>query len=569
MTDIVLTTLNAKYAHAAFGLRYLLANLPAALRDRAEIVEFDVAQRPVDVLETLLARSPRVVGVGVYIWNVEQATKLVADLKRVRPDVVVVLGGPEVSYETEEQEIVRLADHVVTGEADLAFADLCEAILAGRAPGEKVIASGLPQFEVKPTLTRERPTRGLPTAASSSLGNVDLLSPPLASSREVSPAAPRPVALPYDLYTDEDVRQRVVYVEASRGCPFKCEFCLSSLDVPVRNAPLDEFLAAMGRLLDRGLRQFKFVDRTFNLNLTTSRSILEFFLARYVPGLFLHFEMIPDRLPDALREPIAAFPPGALQFEVGIQTFDDAVCDRISRRQDAAKVEANLRWLRAETGVHVHADLIVGLPGEDLTTFGRGFDRLVALGPQEIQVGMLKRLRGTPIVRHDDLFGMVYSPHPPYEVLATAAVPFEAMQRMRRFSRYWDLVANSGNFARTTPLLWAGDVGRGGSPFDAFLRLSDWLFARVGRNHAIALGTLAELLFEHLTRGLGRDPEAVATAIWRDYRQGGRRDGPDFLRPYLPADELRQPARRSLPAAGTALPARQARHLDSAAADPR
>ena len=182
---------------------------------------------------------------------------------------------------------------------------------------------------------------------------------------------------------------------------------------------------------------------------------------------------------------------------------------------------------------------------------------------------MLKRLRGTPIGRHDAAFGMVYSPHPPYEVLATSAVPFEDVQRMRRFSRYWDLVANSGNFARATPLLWAGDGSVTGSPFGAFLRLSDWLFARVGRNHAIALGTLAELLFEHLTRDLGRDAGAAASAIWRDYRQGGRRDGPDFLRPHLSADELRQPARRSLPKPGASLPSRQARHLGSAAADPR
>src|SRR5687767_654947 len=119
MPDILLTTLNARYAHAAFGLRYLLANLTPALRDRAEILEFDIAQRPVDVLEAILARSPRIVGIGVYIWNIEQATQLVADLKRVRPEVTVIVGGPEVSYETDEQEIVRHADYVVTGEADL------------------------------------------------------------------------------------------------------------------------------------------------------------------------------------------------------------------------------------------------------------------------------------------------------------------------------------------------------------------------------------------------------------------------------------------------------------------
>lgn len=542
MPDIVLTTLNAKYAHAAFGLRYLLANL-GPLRGRAEILEFDVAQRPVDVLEATLARAPRVVGVGVYIWNVEQATKLVADLKRVRPDVTVVVGGPEVSHELDDQEIVRLADFVVTGEADLAFADLCGAILAGRAPSRKVIHPPLPQFEVK---AHAPPSVGL-------LPRADAL----------SDSPPGTIALPYDLYADEDLRQRVVYVEASRGCPFRCEFCLSSLDVPVRNVPLDAFLASMQRLLDRGLRRFKFVDRTFNLNLHLSRAILDFFRARYEPGLFLHFEMIPDRLPEALREPIKAFPPGALQFEVGVQSFDEDVCARISRRQDAAKVEENLRWLRADTGVHVHADLIVGLPGEDLATFGRGFDRLVGLGPQEVQVGMLKRLRGTPIARHDAEWGMVYSPHPPYEVLATRVLPFGDVQRMRRFARYWDLVANSGNFARTTPMLWGAEAdSAAGSPFAAVLRLADWLFARAGRQHAIALPALAELLFEHLARELGRDERRVASALWHDVRQGGRRDGPEFLRPYVSADDLAQ-ARRTV--VKSALPVRQARHLDSAA----
>ena len=169
----------------------------------------------------------------------------------------------------------------------------------------------------------------------------------------------------------------MIYVEASRGCPFKCEFCLSSLDVPVRNVPIDDFLAAMQKLLDRGVQNFKFVDRTFNLNLNISKSILQFFLERLRPGLFLHFEMIPDRLPEALRTIIQRFPAGVLQFEVGVQTFNDEVSARISRRQDNAKLADNLRFLREETGVHVHADLIVGLPGEDVASFGVGFDRLV------------------------------------------------------------------------------------------------------------------------------------------------------------------------------------------------
>jgi radical SAM superfamily enzyme YgiQ (UPF0313 family) len=303
----------------------------------------------------------------------------------------------------------------------------------------------------------------------------------------------------------------VIYVEASRGCPYECEFCLSSLDVPVRNAPLQPFLAAMQRLLDRGVRQFKFVDRTFNLNLKISSAILRFFLERYQPGLFVHFEMIPDRLPQALRELIEEFPSGALQFEVGIQTFNEEVAKLISRRQDDAKAEENLRWLREKTGVHVHADLIVGLPGEDIASFAAGFDRLVALGPQEIQVGLLKRLRGTPIVRHDREWAMVYSPHPPYEILQTKLIDFFTMQRLRRFARYWDLIANSGNFVETTPLLWSD-----GSPFQSFLRFSDWLYERTRQTHSIALARLRELVARYLTEEVGQSGEEVHAMIQRD-----------------------------------------------------
>jgi radical SAM superfamily enzyme YgiQ (UPF0313 family) len=508
VSDIVLTTLNAKYAHASFGLRYLLANL-GPLRERACILEFDINQRPVDALEIILAQSPRIVGIGVYIWNAIQSRQLVADLKQVRPDIIVILGGPEVSHETDDQEICRIADYVITGEADLTFAQLCEKLLAGARPLNRVIPAELPQMEQ--------------------------------------------LAFPYDLYDAQDVAHRVIYVEASRGCPFRCEFCLSSLDVPVRNVPLEPFLGQMQKLLDRGVRQFKFVDRTFNLNLNVGRAILGFFLERYEPGLFLHFEMIPDRLPEGLRELIRKFPPGALQFEVGIQTFNEEVSARISRRQDNSRLADNLRFLREQTGVHVHADLIVGLPGETLESFGQGFNRLVGLGPQEIQVGILKRLRGTPIVRHDEPWAMVYSPHPPYEILQNSTIDFATIQRMRRFSRYWDLIANSGNFVETTPMIWSEER----SPFESFIDLSEWVFSRVGRQHGIALPRLAELLFEYLTtqRSLGKT--YVAEALGRDYQRGNRADVPDFLRPYLPPP-TREARAQSL---ARNVPRRQARHL--------
>jgi len=507
VADIVLTTLNAKYIHAAFGLRYLMANL-GPLQSRAALAEFDINQRPLDIAGALLALNPKIIGLGVYIWNVTPATEVVAALRRVRPDLKIILGGPEVSYETESQPIVALADHVITGEADLKFSEVCGQLLDGAGPLPKVIAAEPPDF-----------------------------------SR---------LALPYHLYTAEDLAHRIVYVEASRGCPFTCEFCLSSLDIPVRAVPLPVLLAELQQLLDRGLQQFKFVDRTFNLNIAVSRAILEFFLDRWRPGLFFHFEMIPDRLPAALREVIAKFPPGSLQFEVGVQTFNPAVGQLISRRQDYDKLADNFRFLRKETGVHLHADLIVGLPGETLDSFAAGFDRLIALGPQEIQVGILKRLRGTPISRHDDAWQMVYHAHPPYEILCSRLLDFATVQRLRRFAKYWELVGNSGNFPHSTPLLWSP----GTSPFHGFLRWSDWLYARLGRTDSIALVRLLELLFEYLTGELALPPQQAAETLWRDYQRGGRTDKPGFMKDYLPPAEPR-PLRLERPG----LPKRQARHL--------
>jgi hypothetical protein len=242
-----------------------------------------------------------------------------------------------------------------------------------------------------------------------------------------------------------------------------------------------------------------------------------------------------------------------LQFEVGIQTFNPVVAAAIRRRQNYERLEENLSFLRRETGVHVHADLIVGLPGESVESLAAGFDRLVEIGPQEIQVGILKRLRGTPIVRHDAESGMVYSPHAPYEILRNRLIDFATMQRLRRFARFWDLTANSGNFILTTPLLWKRDS----SAFRAFLRWSDWLGSRTSRRtHGIALVRLAELLFEYLTVEAEIDRGEAAQAIWEDYRRGGRSDKPAFLRPFI------DDSGSSMPVPAKPLnPKRQARHL--------
>jgi len=267
--------------------------------------------------------------------------------------------------------------------------------------------------------------------------------------------------------------------------------------------------------------------------------------------------MIPDRLPEALREIIARFPRGSIQFEVGIQTFNPEVSERIKRRQNYLKLKENFEYLRRQTGAHIHADLIVGLPGETIESFGAGFNQLVALGPQEIQVGILKRLRGTPIIRHDSEWAMLYNPVPPYEILRNKSVSFDEMQRMKRFARHWDLMANSGNFLHSLPLLWRP----GNAPFDAFMRWSQWLYEKMGRNYGIALGTLVELFFTYLVVEQGISEPEAANTIYKDYQALGRSDKPPLLRPYLTQEEF--PKGSSKARASNALPKRQARHVAS------
>ena len=482
MTDIVLATVNARWTHAALGLRYLMANL-GELQSRACIEEFALAT-PLDVMvDRLLSHQPRVLGLSVYIWNVARSIELIRRLREAAPQLKIVLGGPEVSHETDSQLIVALADHVITGPGDISFAVLVHQLLNGPRPLNKVIAG------VQPELSD--------------------------------------IALPYALYDDTDIRQRHLYVEASRGCPFKCEFCLSALDKTAWPFPLPAVLHELAQLYERGARRFRFVDRTFNLKAATGRAILEFFLERIerapTDPVFAHFELVPDHLPDALKEVIVRFPAGALQFEIGIQSWNPQVQSRISRRQDNDLAQTNIRWLRTHSQAHLHVDLIAGLPGEDLASFGEGFDRLVSLNPHEIQVGVLKRLRGAPIARHTVQHGMRYADEAPYEVIETAVMSAQDLSRVRRFARYWDLYGNSGRFSRTLPQLL------GALPFARFMAFSDWLKARDAGTHRLSLETQMELLHAWLITVDGQPVESVSSLLEQDYAASGAHGRAGFM----------------------------------------
>ena len=486
---ILLATINAKWIHPSLALRLLKANL-GALKDRCEIMEFALRQPLREKTEPILAARPRILGLSVSIWNLTATLELLKELRGrwdaegegSCPRPFVVLGGPEVSHLPDDAEIFRHADCRVLGEGETAFRELCEAVLDEGFSGT-----------ITPVASRE--------------------------FRRVDVSA---VQSGYGLYADEDLRGKLTYVEASRGCPYSCEFCLSARDVKVREFPLEPFLEEMRGLIFRGARTFKFLDRSFNLNAARGKRIMEFFLEHLEgagapasagsPPFVVHFEMVPFRFPPELVETIARFPPGSLRLEIGIQTLNPEVSALIGRPADPARELETLRLLRQKTGAIIHADLIAGLPGEDAASFGKSFDLLwEALSlppgnapepcppgshpPVEVQLGILKLLPGAPIARHSAAFGMRYNPLPPYEVIETSALPAGELDRIKNFARFWELIVNRGL------------ADPGSSPvFDRFMSLADSLLARFGRNWGIAKADLAEALRGEGHAGVSKEP---------------------------------------------------------------
>lgn len=493
-----------------------MANL-GEYQTRAQILEFTIAKEPREIVEQLLKYNPKIVGLGVYIWNCQESLELVSILRKVSPETLVVLGGPEVTYETETQKIHQLAHFTIRGEADFLFREFCHNYFAhGILPDHKVISGALPDI--------------------------------------------KQIKSPYSLYSDEDIKNRVIYVEVSRGCPYKCEYCLSSLDKSVRNFDVVAFLADIQTLIERGTRQFKFIDRTFNLSPTVCTQILQFFLDRIELGLFLHFEMVPDRLPQEIRDLIKKFPAGSLQFEIGIQTWNVEVARLVSRRNDLEKVRENFKFLAEETGVHTHADLIVGLPGEDLQSFAVGFDTLAALKPDEIQVGILKRLKGAPIARHDLAWEMTYQDHPPFQILRNKTMDYNCLQTMNRFAKYWDLYANSGNFKNFVQQLRELSRSREDKSFFwEFYRFSEFLSKRFEQSFGISLLRLTEAAHIYLLEVMGLSADEARRILLQDYTIDGKRDVPKFLR-----DNSGESLESTIDGRAS-LPKRQQRHLDKTA----
>ncbi len=480
MSKILLTTFNGRYTHASVGLRYIKANL-RGFESQTLIKEFVINENTSDIAEKILLHNPKIVGIGVYIWNALDVEKLIEVIKKVSPDTIIVLGGPEVSYQPFRMD-TKYADYIIQGEGEISFYELCKKLLGGDKPEKRV-----------------HPPKELDLSQ---------------------------IKLPYYLYDDNDVAHRYIYVEASRGCPFSCEFCLSSIDKKVREFDIDELLNEFEILWQRGVRNYKFIDRTFNLNIKSATKILDYFLAKDEHYL-AHFEVIPDNFPEKLKEKIKLFPPASLQLEIGIQTLKKDIAKNIKRNLNIPKIKENLAFLENETNAHIHLDLIIGLPGESVESFGENLDYLCSLSKSEIQVGILKKLSGTTLDRHDIEHGMVYSNKAPYEILANNIIPFNLMQDMKRFARFWDLIYNSGNFTKTFALLVKDK-----SVYETFLEFSKWLYNQTHSTWQISLDRLAFYLFEFITKEQGLDEQKVADILVEDILKVGGRKLPKFLRPF-------------------------------------
>lgn len=482
MNSIILAAINARYTHSSFGLRYIYANLKE-LQARTEIHEFIKKEDVKVIAEKILLRNPRIVGIGVYIWNALEVSELIGLLKTRSKNITIVLGGPEVSHFPLRVNFDS-ADYIIKGEGDLEFYRISRQILTQSFPEQRVLRAELPSIhELK---------------------------------------------LPYKYYSDEDIKNRVIYVEASRGCPFSCQFCLSSIDKTVRKFDPKLLFSEFDTLWERGARHFKFVDRTFNLNIKYTNQILNYFLNKE-PEYFLHFEVIPDYFPESLKEKLKLFPKASIQLEVGIQTLNEEVAIRINRNLNIKKIEKNIRFLTSETNAHLHLDLIIGLPGESLQSFEYNLNRLVSLTNSEIQLGLLKKLSGTSIDQHDIEFEMVYSIEPPYEIICNALISEDEMILMKRFARFWDLFYNSGNFKISVKYLW-----KDGEVFNSFYEFSNWIYIQLKRTWSIPLNRLTELFFIYLTEVKGENKKEYAEFIIRDFTAVPNRRIPYFLKQHAP-----------------------------------
>ncbi len=420
---LLLATLHSRYSHSSLALPSLAAACSGIAGLSCVIREWTIHEHHDRLLRGLVAEEADLYGFSCYIWNLEQTLRLVDDLKQILPQAVIVLGGPEVSFGTFQLMSAHLAiDCVVRGEGEESFRELAGLVVACRGlPPDELLGkvSGITcRREGEIIATSDRPPISCPELFPSpfAAGLVDLTKP-------------------------------LVYVETSRGCPFSCAFCLSSLDRSVRSHGEQRIREDLSFLMEREVATIKLVDRTFNYDPQRATEIWEFILRHNRSSMF-HFEIAAELLTDDHFRLLGAVPQGIFRFEMGVQSGDAETLQRVGRKSDPEKLLAAVRRVRRETGVVVHLDLVAGLPGEGYDGFLRSLELLLAIGPHHIQVEPLKVLKGVPMRRIAAEEGYRYAAAPPYKILSTPWLSYEEICRIEDLSRLLDLIHNSGRFPR-------------------------------------------------------------------------------------------------------------------------
>ena len=417
--NVVLSTLNSKFIHSSLALRYLKA-YGEAHGQAYDIVEYTINMPVLHILSDITEHDIDVLGFACYIWNIEMTLHVVDMVKAVRPDIKIVLGGPEVSFTADELlERCPNIDYIVQGEGEEAFHDLVTALQLGNDGLDPVIPG----------------VRG--RRDGSILGSLEVV--------EVSDLSSIP--FPYTEEDMEDLEHKIIYYESSRGCPFSCQYCLSGNKNTVRFFPQERTLEELQWFIDHGVKQVKFVDRTFNCAPHHHRPLMEF-MRDSDTDMNFHLEMEPELMTEWETNILCETPPGRIQIEVGVQSTHKKTLDAINRYNDWPYIQKSIRPIIQAGRTHVHMDLIVGLPHEDFKRFGQSFNDLFSLQPHALQIGFLKLLKGSGVRRMRE-YKYVADPLAPYEVLSTHVLPYDDVRFLKYFEDVFERFYNSERF-RTT-----------------------------------------------------------------------------------------------------------------------
>ena len=417
--NVVLSTLNSKFIHSSLALRYLKA-YGEAHGQAYDIVEYTINMPVLHILSDITEHDIDVLGFACYIWNIEMTLHVVDMVKAVRPDIKIVLGGPEVSFTADELlERCPNIDYIVQGEGEEAFHALVTALQLGN--------DGL-----NPVIPGVRGRRN-----GSILGSAEAV-----EVRDLST-----IPFPYTEEDMDDLEHKIIYYESSRGCPFSCQYCLSGNKNTVRFFPQERTLQELQWFIDHGVKQVKFVDRTFNCAPKHHRPLMEF-MRDTETDMNYHLEMEPELMTDWETNILCETPPGRIQIEVGVQSTHKKTLDAINRYNDWPYIQKSIRPIIQAGRTHVHMDLIVGLPHEDFNRFGQSFNDLFSLQPHALQIGFLKLLKGSGVRRMRE-YKYVADPLAPYEVLSTHVLPYDDVRFLKYLEDVFERFYNSERF-RTT-----------------------------------------------------------------------------------------------------------------------